>query len=83
MSMEQRLRNLEVIAQISTELALMHGESLRRVEEQQRRMEEQQREMEERQRRRDELLDQLLQLVAVMQADIVRIDETRDHNEDE
>ena len=38
--------------------------------------EEQQRQAEERQRERDELLQQLLQAVAVMQADIVRIDET-------
>ncbi len=111
MSMDQRLRNLEVFSQISTEMAIMHAESLRRteeqqqllaeqqrrMEEQQRRMEEQQRRMEEQQRlmaerqqqieadqrRRGELIDQMLQLVAVMQADIVRIDETRGNNEDE
>ncbi len=90
MSMDQRLRNLEVFSQISTELSRMHGESLRRTEEQQRRMQEQQQLMAERQqqieadqRRQGELIDQMLQLVAVMQADIVRIDETHGDGEDE
>ena len=46
------------------------------MEEDQRRMEEDQRRMEEAQRRRDELLQRMLQAVAAIQADIVRIDET-------
>lgn len=48
----------------------------RLAEERQRQAEEQQRLAEERQRERDELLQQIVQAVAVMQADIVRIDET-------
>ncbi len=60
--MEERLRNLEDFAQIATQLAVEMEASLRRVEESQ--------------RRRDELLQELLQTVAVIQAEIVRIDET-------
>ena len=51
-------------------------ERQRQAEEWQRQSEEQQRLAEERQRERDELLQQIVQAVAVMQADIVRIDET-------
>ena len=40
------------------------------------RLEMAQRQMEESQQRRDDILQQLLQAVAVIQADIVRIDET-------
>ena len=50
----------------------------RQTEEWQRQTEEWQRQAEERRMERDELMQQLLQAVAVMQADIVRIDET--HN---
>ena len=60
--MEERLRNLQDFSQIATQLAVEIEVSLPRVEESQ--------------RRRDELLQQLLQVVAVMQAEIVRIDET-------
>ena len=52
-------------------------EHQRRVEEHQRQMEEDQQLAEEGHRRTAELVQQLLQADAVMQADIVRIDETR------
>ncbi len=67
--MEQRIRNLENFALIAVELA-------RELEESQQRLEESQRRLEESQQRRGELLQQLLQAVAVIQAEIVRIDET-------
>jgi hypothetical protein len=67
--MEERIRNLEDFSQIATQLAIEMERSLRRLEESQRVIEESQ-------RRRDEMLQQLLQAVAVIQADIVRIDET-------
>ena len=60
---------MEDFAQIATTLAV-------EMEAAQRRMEAAQLRMEESQRRRDELLQQMLQAGAVIQADIVRIDET-------
>ena len=83
--MEDRISSLESVLQMSVTMQriinehmnLMDG-SQRDMEESQRRMEERQRQAEERQRERDESMQQLLQAVAVMQADIVRIDET--HN---
>ena len=81
--MEERLRNLEDFAQISAELAVEMeasqrrlGESQLRLEESPRRLEESQREIEESQRRRDVLLQRMVQAVAVIQDEIVRIDET-------
>ena len=81
--MEDRISSLESLTQMSmTMLRIMNehmdamDERQRQAEEWQRRAEEQQRLAEERQRERDELLQQMLQAVAVMQADIVRIDET-------
>jgi hypothetical protein len=67
--MEDRLRNPEDFAQIATELAVDLEESIRLSEERLRLVEESQ-------RRRDELLPRMAQTVAVMQAEIVRIDET-------
>jgi predicted transcriptional regulator len=52
-------------------------ESQRRMEESQRRMEESQRQMEESQRQRDEVMERMAHAIALIQADIVRIDETR------
>ena len=60
--MQERLRNLENFAQIATQWAVE--------------MEEAQQRIEASQRRRDELIQQMLQAVAVIQAEIVRIDET-------
>ena len=68
--MEERLRRLEDFAQISTEIH-------RLMEESQRRMEENQRRMEESQRQRDNAMNRLAQAIALIQADIIRIDETR------
>ena len=68
--MEERLRRLEDFAQISTEIH-------RLMEESQRRMEESQRRMEESQRQRDEVMDRMAHAIVLIQADIVRIDETR------
>ena len=60
--MQERIRNLENFAQIATQWA--------------REMEDSQQRIEASQMRRDELLQQLLQSVAVMQAEVIRIDET-------
>ena len=60
--MQERIRNLENFAQIATQWAQEMEESQQRIDASQ--------------RRRDGLMQQLLQAVAVMQADIVRIDET-------
>ena len=60
--MQERIRNLENFAQIATQWAIEMEESQQRIEAAQ--------------RRRDELIQQMLQAVAVMQAEIVRIDET-------
>ena len=60
--MQERIRNLENFAQIATQWA--------------REMEDSQQRIEASQMRRDELIQQLLQAVAVMQAEVVRIDET-------
>ena len=81
--MEDRISSLESMAQLSTTMTRILNEHMnamderqRQTEEWQRQAEEQQRLAEERQRERDELLQQIVQAVAVMQADIVRIDET-------
>ena len=73
--MEQRMRNLEEFAQYATDMIVFMEEDRRHMEEARQQMEECQLRMEERQLRRDELLQRLLQAVAVIQADIVRIDE--------
>ena len=74
--MEDRLKNLENFAQIATELAVEMEESQRRSDERLRFVDESLRLVEESQHRRDELLQRMAQTVAVMQAEIVRIDET-------
>ena len=60
--MQERIRALEDFAQIAVQWAQEIEQSQLRIEASQ--------------RRRDELMQQLLQAVAVMQAEIVRIDET-------
>ena len=74
--MEDRISSLESLTQMSMTMLRIMNEHMDAMDERQRRAEEQQRLAEERQRERDELLQQMLQAVAVMQADIVRIDET-------
>ena len=88
--MEDRISSLESLMQLSITMTRILNEHMdamderqrqaeerqRQAEERQRQAEENQRQAEERQRERDALLQQLLQAVAVMQADIVRIDET-------
>ena len=74
--MEDRIAHLESLAQMSVNLHRIMEDHMIAMEERQRQSEEWQRRTEEGQRQRDELLRQLLQAVAVMQADIVRIDET-------
>ncbi len=81
MSMEDRVSNLENIAQLSIRLHRMTQESLTREQEERRQMGEMmqeslRREQQERQQM-GEVMDQLIQAVALIQADIVRIDETR------
>lgn len=86
--MEDRISGLESFARMSATLTRIMNERVNamedrqqqwqmQIEEWQRQAEEWQRQAEESQRERDELMQQLLQAVAVMQADIVRIDETR------
>ena len=67
--MEDRISSLESLPQLSISMTRILNEHMDA-------MDERQRLAEERQRERDALLQQLLQAVAVMQADIVRIDET-------
>ena len=66
---EERVSNLENVSQLSLRLLRIMEENVRSLEQEQRRVREQQ-------QRRDEVMQQLIQAVAVMQADIVRIDET-------
>ena len=82
--MEERIRNLENFALVSVEIQRLMDESqrrmeasYRRMEETQRRMEESLRQMEESQRQRDEVMDRMAQAITLIQADIIRIDETR------
>ena len=82
--MEDRIRNLENFALVSVEIHRLMEESQRRMEESYRRMAESQRRteealrrMEESQRQRDEVMDRMAQAIALIQADIVRIEETR------
>ena len=74
--MEERISSLESLMQLSITMTRILNEHMDAMDERQRQAEENQRQAEERQRERDALLQQLLQAVAVMQADIVRIDET-------
>ena len=60
--MQERIRALEDFTQIAAQWALEMEESQQRIEASQ--------------RRRDELMQQMLRAVAVIQAEIVRIDET-------
>lgn len=81
--MEDRISSLESFSQMHMSLTRIINEHMNLMDDRQRQFEAWQRQSEEWQRRsdesrreRDELLQQLLQAVAVMQADIVRIDET-------
>ena len=74
--MEDRISSLESAVQLSVTMQRILNEHMNSMDERQRQTDEWQREAEERQRQRDELMQQLLQAVAVIQADIVRIDET-------
>ena len=75
--MEERLRKSEDSALISAEIHRLMEETQRRMEESRRQMEETQRQMEASQRQRDEMMDRMAHAIAPIQADIVRIDETR------
>jgi peptidoglycan hydrolase CwlO-like protein len=89
--MEERIRNIEEFAQYATDMIVIMDEdqramraslrrlreSVERLEESMQRTEESMQRLEENEARRDEVLQRMLQAVAVIQADIVRIDETR------
>ena len=82
--MEERKRNLEKIAQISAEIhRLMEvsqpemKEALRRLDVSLRRLDGPMGPVEEIQRQLDEMMDRMAQAITLIQADIVRIDETR------
>ncbi len=74
--MEDRVSRLEDIARLSVTLSRIMEENLSRLEQEHRRVEEAQQLRDEAQQLRDEVLQQLIQAVAVLQADIVRIDQT-------
>ncbi len=104
LDMQERVRNLEILMELSANLVQEMAQAQQRMDESQRQMRDNHRRMAENhlriienirqieediqqfdenqhliaesQRRRDELLQQVLQALAVMQADIVRIDET-------
>jgi uncharacterized protein YigA (DUF484 family) len=75
--MEERIRNIEDFTQYATEMIILMEEDRRAMREAIRRLEESVRRLDENADRRDELMQRILQTVAVIQADIVRIDETR------
>ena len=82
--MEDKISSLESFARMSATLTRIMNDRVNAMEDRQLQFEEWQqqterwqRQAEESRRERDELMQQLLQAVAVMQADIVRIDETR------
>ena len=82
--MEERIRDLEKIAQISADIhRLMEvsqpqmAESLRRLDVSLRRLDVSMRPVEESQRQRDEVMDRMAQVIAPIQAEVVRVDETR------
>ena len=68
--MEDRMRRMEEFSLLSLDLH-------RGMEATQRQMAERQRQMEENQQHIQELLARMTQLVALIQADIVRLDESR------
>ncbi len=74
--MEDRIRALGDFSQIATALTIQMDESQRRMEEHQQQIGEDLQQVEESQRVKDDLMQQMLQLAAVIQAEIVRIDET-------
>ncbi len=74
--MAEHQRRMENSQRRMAENQLQISESIRRIFETLETIEQDHKYLAESGRRRDELLQQLLQAVAVMQADIVRIDET-------
>lgn len=75
--MEERIRDLEKIAQISADIHRLMEVSQPQMAESLRRLDVSMRPVEEIQRQRDEVMDRMAQAIALIQADIVRIDETR------
>ena len=75
--MEDRMRRMEEFSLLSLDLHRGMEATQRQMAESQRQIEERQRQMEENQRHVQELLARMTQLVALVQADIVRLDETR------
>ena len=74
--MEERIRDFVDFARYATDMiVLMEGDRLA-TQEAMRRLEESMRRLDENAARRDEVMQRMLQSVAVMQAEIVRIDET-------
>ena len=68
--MEERIRNIEDFAQYATEMIILMEGDRRATREAIRRLDENS-------ARKDELLQRILHTVAVTQADIIRIDESR------
>ena len=75
--MDDRLARLELLMQASAHLNETMLRSQNRIQQNNRRIDETNRLIQQDLAEAKELLQQLLQAVAVMQADIVRIDETR------
>ena len=81
--MEERISNLERVTQISAEIHELMQEALRQTQETQRQILETQRQMLETQQhlletqqRHDDVMNRMAQAIALIQADIVRIDES-------
>ena len=82
-AMDLRLRNLQMLTELSITMNEITEENVRQLEETVRQLEEHQRRMLENQRRmlenrirRDAAMQQIIQLVTTLQAEIVRIDAT-------
>jgi uncharacterized membrane protein len=74
--MEERVSNLEEFARYVTDMIALMDEDQRRMAEAIRQMNEAIRQMNEAAERRSELLQRMAQAITIIQADIVRIDQT-------
>ena len=74
--MQDRMRNVEEFARYATDMIVLMEQDQRRVDESLQRLDESVQQLREPGARRDETLQRMLQAMAVIQADIVRIDRT-------
>lgn len=74
--MQDRMRNVEEFARYATDMIVLMDEDQQRTNEALERLNEAVQQLRESSGRRDETLQRMLQAMAVIQADIVRIDQT-------